>query len=134
MEKVTMLPLPNSFFSIFMIKKIYRLNEIQTKKVLSQRKPFFSYGITLNYLNNNLNNNRFSIIISWKSVNNSVNRNFFRRKFYNLVEKNIITDWKNSFDMVFLLKKQTKLDKNDFESIKSFENDITFLLRKILKS
>jgi hypothetical protein len=50
-----------------------------------------------------------------------------------LVEKNIIVSEKNSFDMLFLVKKQTKLDKNDFESIKSFENDMNFLLKKILK-
>jgi hypothetical protein len=34
-------------------------------------------------------------------------------------------------DLVFLLKKETKLDKNNFESINSFEKDIKFLLKKI---
>lgn len=114
-----------------MIKKIYRLNEFHVKKVLSQKKPFFSYGIVLNYSKNNLWYNRFAIIISWKSASNSVNRNFFRRKFYDLAKNYIIPKEKNTFDMVFLLKKQTKLDKNDFESINSFEKDINFLIKKI---
>lgn len=114
-----------------MIKKIYRLNESQIKKVLSKRKPFFSYGVVLNYYFNNLDFNRFAIIIWWKSVKWSVERNFFRRKFYNLVSKNIIPQNKKWFDMVFLLKKETKLDKKDFESINSFEKDVNFLLKKI---
>jgi hypothetical protein len=33
--------------------------------------------------------------------------------------------------MVFLLKKETKLDKKIFESINTFEKDINFLLKKI---
>lgn len=113
-----------------MIKKIYRLSELQVKKVLSKRKPFFSYWVILNTLNNNLNHNRFAVILSWKSVKNSIERNFFRRKFYEIISKKILekSNWKCS-DFVFLVKKETKLDKKDFESIKSFEKDINFLLK-----
>ena len=114
-----------------MLKKLYRLNENQIKKVLSKRKPFFSYGIVLNYFHNNLEHNRFAIIIWWKAVNGSVERNFFRRKFYTLVSKNIFPANKKGIDMVFLLKKETKLDKKIFESINTFEKDINFLLKKI---
>jgi ribonuclease P protein component len=39
----------------------------------------------LNYKNNNLENNRFAIIISGKNVDGSVERNFFRRRFYDSV-------------------------------------------------
>jgi hypothetical protein len=42
-----------------MIKKIYRLKEREVKKVLSKRKPFFSYGIVLNIFKNKLDYNRF---------------------------------------------------------------------------
>lgn len=113
-----------------MIKKVYRLSELQVKKVLSKRKPFFSYWVVLNTFNNGLNYNRFAIILSWKSVKNSIERNFFRRKFYEIVSKKILENlnWRGN-DFVFLVKKETKLDKKDFESIKSFEKDINFLLK-----
>jgi len=113
-----------------MIKKIYRLNERQTKKVLSVWKPFFSFWITSKILKNNLNYNRFSIIIWWKSVINNVTRVFFRRKFFHLIEKSI-SNWNNTwFDMVFFVKKQNKLDKNNNDIINSFTKDIKFLIYK----
>lgn len=123
-----------------MISKLYRLKENEVKKVLKLWKPFFSYSIVLNYCKNNLKHDRFAIIISWKSVNWSVERNFFRRKFYDLIDslyikKQSLNTEKINFhshqDLVFLVKKQTKLEKNNFESIKSFETDINFLVKKI---
>lgn len=112
-----------------MIKKVFRWNENEVKKVLKYSKPFFSYWIVLNQIENNLSYNRFAIIISGKSVINSVCRNFFRRLFYNLVSTDInSTKWK---DLVFVVKKQIKLDKKDSLSIKAFEKDILFLLKKI---
>lgn len=117
-----------------MIKKEYRLNESEVKKVLSKRKPFFSYGIVLNYFPNTFKSNRFAIVIPWKVVKNNISRNFFRRRFYSLVFSYINTENNKTYDMVFLLKKETKLDKNDFESIKLFDKDIKFLLKKIINS
>lgn len=112
-----------------MIKKVYRLNERQTKKVLSVWKPFFSYWVTSRILKNNLNYNRFSIIIWSKSVENNVCRVFFRRSFFHLTSDFIASEDK-WFDMVFFVKKQTKLKKNDKEVINSFKKDIKFLLYK----
>lgn len=112
-----------------MIKKIYRLNEEQVKKVLKYSKPFFSYWIVLYKKANNLNNNRYSIIISWKNVVNNVSRNYFRRKFFSLC-----FDFINNMqgqDCIFVVKKQIKLDKSQDESIQSFQKDIKFLLKKI---
>ena len=115
-----------------MIKKIYRLNESMVKKVLKFWKPFFSYGIVTNFINNTLPYNRFAIIIWWKSVQDAVSRNMFRRLFYKLVSNNISKqNWNNYKDIVFVVKKQTKLDKKDIWSITSFEKDINFLLNKI---
>lgn len=115
-----------------MISKIYRLKETEVKKVLKYWKPFFSYWVVLNYRNNNLDFNRFSIIISWKNTRWWVERNFFRRKFYEIVEKIIKSKIKDfNYDLVFVVKKQVKLEKNDLESIKSFENDINFLIKKM---
>ncbi len=112
-----------------MIKKIYRLKERELKKVLAKWKPFFSYGVVLNKLKNKKKFNRFAIVISAKSVENNVSRNFFRRKFYDLVSNYIFQD--NTFDAVFVVKKTKKLDKKNLESIISFEKDIKFLLKKM---
>ncbi len=112
-----------------MISKKNRLSEREVRKVLTRWKPFFSYGVVLNYLKNNLNMNRYWIVIWWKSVNTNVSRVFFRRTFYNIVGDNII--WNKWIDYVLVVKKQIKLDKKDKNSILSFKKDIKFLLNKI---
>nr|MDD3720252.1 ribonuclease P protein component [Candidatus Gracilibacteria bacterium] len=112
-----------------MISKNYRLKESEVKKVLQTGKPFFSFGVVLNYKKNTLGNNRFAIVIGGKSVNGSVERNFFRRIFYDIC-KNYL---EGNSDLVFVVKKQTKLDKNLLESIKEFEKDINFLMKNTLK-
>ena len=112
-----------------MISKKNRLTEREVKKVLGRSKPFFSYGIVLNYVKNRLQKNRFAIVIWKKSVNTNVTRVFFRRMFYNIVQKELENNkW---LDFVFVVKKKTKLDKNDEKSILSFKKDINFLLGKI---
>lgn len=112
-----------------MIAKKYRLTEKETKKVLHKWKPFFSYWIVLNILKNTLSYNRFSIVIWWKSVNTNVDRNFFRRNFYDKCSWYIDNDWQ-CYDLVFVVKKQTKLEKKQEISIITFEKDLNFLLDK----
>lgn len=112
-----------------MISKNFRLKENEVKKVLKFWKPFFSYWMVLNYKNNNFENNRFAIIISWKNTEWGVERNFFRRRFYDFCKEYL--KWSN--DLVFVLKKQIKLDKTKIESINWFDKDITFLLKSINK-
>jgi len=119
-----------------MIKKIYRLKEKEVKKVLSKWKPFFSYGLVLNYIPNKLDYSRFAIVLWTKSVSSWVERNFFRRKFYDFVFKTYL-DLDNTFisnvknyDFVFVVKKQTKLDKNNKKTIFDFEKDLFFLKSK----
>lgn len=117
-----------------MISKKYRLTENEVKKVLKNWKPFFSYWAVLNYKNNNVENNRFAIIISGKNISGSVERNFFRRRFYDSIDIKLLDkhlDTKSSYDFVFVMKRQTKLVKNSDESIKSFDNDIRFLIKAI---
>lgn len=112
-----------------MIPKKNRLTEREVKKVLTRWKPFFSYWIVLNYQKNNLEKNRFAIVIWWKSVKTNVERNYFRRSFYDLVSDKL--EVIKSYDIVLVVKKQTKLDKKDENSIKSFKKDIKFLLNKV---
>lgn len=122
-----------------MISKKYRLSESNVKKVLKFWKPFFSYWMVLNYKNNNVENNRFAIIISGKNISWSVERNFFRRRFYEIIELQIkpenrnllrLEKQKTYYDLVFVLKKQTILSKKNLDSVNSFDNDIKFLLKK----
>ena len=112
-----------------MISKGSRLSEREVKKVLTRWKPFFSYWIVLNYMKNNLEKNRFAIVIWWKSVKTNISRVFFRRLYYDLIREYL--DNKKWIDFVFVVKKQTKLDKSDENSIISFKKDIKFLLNKI---
>ncbi len=112
-----------------MISKKNRLTEKEVKKVLTKWKPFFSYWIVLNYIKNKTDSNRFGIVIWWKSVQTNVARNFFRRTYYDIASENLKCEkW---IDYVFVVKKQTKLDKNDEENIKTFKKDIKFLLNKV---
>lgn len=114
-----------------MLKKKYRLKEKDLKKVLHKWKPFFSYGLVLNYSKNKLSYNRFGIVIWWKSVESNVLRNYFRRVFYdeirnyNFNEENKI----EFYDFVFVVKKQSKLKK---EEVKIFKKDIAFLIKKAI--
>ncbi len=117
-----------------MIKKIYRLKEREVKKVLKRWKPFFSYWIVLNQIKNKLEYNRFAIVIWSKSVNTNVSRNFFRRKFYDIVSEYISIINNDSFcDFVFVVKKQTKLNMKNEENLYNYKKDINFLLNKTIK-
>ena len=93
-----------------MIAKKYRLKESEVKKVLHKGKPFFSYTLVLNALPTKKGYNRFAIVISWKSVKGSVERNYFRRLFYATVAPYIE---QSSFDFVFVLKSKTFLDNTE---------------------
>jgi len=117
-----------------MIKKIYRLKEREVKKVLKNSKPFFSYNIVLNTKKNRKKFNRFAIIIWAKSVKDNISRNFFRRRFYDFIYNSSLYGsfwdiWKN-YDFVFVIKKKTKLDKKDKDTILNFKKDLSFLEKK----
>ena len=113
-----------------MIAKKNRLSERQVKKVLRKWKPFFSRACVVNVLSNESDYNRYAIVLSWKSVSWAVCRNYFRRIFYNMVFSAFFAaDWKGK-DIVYVIKKQTKLDKNDQKSIAIFKKEIDFLKDK----
>lgn len=115
-----------------MLEKGLRLTQTQVKKVLDFWKPFFSYGVVLNFLQNTQPHNRFAIVISWKSTNGSVERNYYRRHFYTLVSSYTFSSHKNNFfDLVFVVKKSTLLEKRDLQNKEKFSQDIGFLLKKM---
>jgi len=115
-----------------MISKKFRLTEKEVKKVLRWWKPFFSYWIVSNSLANKLGYNRFAIIISGKSVQWWVERNFFRRRFFDETKNYIFSCLKGGYDFVFIVKKENKLDKKDKKNITTYKRDIEFLFSKIL--
>ena len=88
------------------ISKKLRLKEREVKKVLQRGKPFFSYGIVLNYTKNKLEHNRFAIVIWWKSVITNASRTYYRRRFYDLAAKFIDQNVSSiGYDLVFVVKK-----------------------------
>ena len=116
-----------------MIAKKFRLTEKEVKKVLTRWKPFFAYGVVLNQIPNREWCNRFWIVIGAKSVNTNVTRVFFRRRFYDAIRESKLfqEDTIKGVDFVFVVKKQTKLDRKDEQAIKSFEKDLNFLINKV---
>lgn len=85
-----------------MIAKKYRLIEKDFRKVLSKRKPFFSYGIVANIADNTLGHARIGILLSGKHAPGSVNRNAWKRLIYDLSATYLES---TSTDIVFAPKK-----------------------------
>lgn len=111
-----------------MLAKKYRLKEREVKKVLHKGKPFFSYSIVFNVFPNTLWHSRFAVVIGWKSVPNNVVRNTYRRLFYDISSAHI---QKQYWDIVCVVKKQTKLQKSE-QSIQKLSCEITYLFDKKL--
>lgn len=120
-----------------MIAKQYRLTERELGKVLSRRKPFFSYQFIANVLTNRLPYDRVALLLPGKVARGSVNRNFWRRHFYTESSRMIYdraTTSNEHFDIVVVPKKGTILDKKNHEHLAEFEKNIQFLYRKITHS
>lgn len=118
-----------------MIWKKFRLTEKEVKKALQKGKPFFAYNIVLNYYSNKLNYNRFALVISKKSSKKAVDRNYFRRRFYDKIEKFIGKNKENRYyDFVFVIKTKSNIDKKDKEIIENFNKDLEFLINKIFNN
>lgn len=111
-----------------MIKKIYRLNENEIKKVLKFKKPFFSYWLIANTTSNRLPYSRFALFLSGKQVKTAISRNYFRRLFYSTCSTYIES---GNYDIVIVPKKWKIFDKKDKMIILEFENDLKFLFKKI---
>ncbi len=113
-----------------MIAKEYRLTEREVRKVLSRKKPFFSYMFIANVLENKTEHGRCGILLSGKVARGSVNRNFFRRKFY---DSSLVDLQRLSLDVVLVPKKGTILDYKNANQVAEFEKNVQFLYRKILE-
>jgi ribonuclease P protein component len=114
-----------------MISKSFRLTEQQIRKVLSNKKPFFSYIFIANTRPNTRKHWRIGILLSWKQARWSVNRNTIRRKIYDLSK--IYLDHINH-DIVLVPKKGMIFDSKNEKSIEEMEKNIIFLLKKIIET
>ena len=85
-----------------MIATEYRLTEHEFKKVLVRKKPFFSYVFVANTFENKHGHIRCGILLSGKCARGSVNRNFWRRKFYDIASEYLMVA---PFDVVVVPKK-----------------------------
>lgn len=111
-----------------MISKEYRLTEHELRKVLNRKKPFFSYVWIANTLENKSSHGRCGLLLSAKCTKGSVNRNYWRRKFYDISLPSLK---KLNIDVVFVPKKWTILDYKKSEHTFEFEKNIRFLYHKI---
>lgn len=111
-----------------MISKEYRLTENEFRKVLARKKPFFSYVWIANTMENRSSHGRCAILLSWKCTKWSVNRNYWRRKFYDISRTCLDTI---PLDVVLVPKKWTILDYKNQQHIAEFEKNILFLYKKI---
>ena len=117
----------NNFSWAHMIAKKYRLGEMDIRKVLSRKKPFFSYSFIANTRKNPTGISRFAILLSGKVTPGSVNRNTFRRIFYDTACENRF----DGYDVVIVPKKGMKLDHKNPEHRQDFVKNIRFLLKNI---
>lgn len=84
-----------------MIAKKYRLSEREIRKVFREKRPFFSYMLIANVQKNTLGYSRFGILLSGKVTPGSVNRNTFRRIFYDMSHDLLHA----GYDIVVVVKK-----------------------------
>ena len=112
-----------------MISKKYRLTENEVRKVLNRKKPFFSYVWIANTTPNKLDHGRCGILLSSKVAKGSVNRNFWRRTYYDLSLPYITM---LPLDMVLIAKKGTILDYKNEIHIVEFKKNIQSLYRHIV--
>lgn len=115
-----------------MIPKKFRLKEREIKKVFHQKKPFFSSLFIANVRPNQFGANRFAILLGSKSIHGSVERNFFRRTFYQ--ETLPFLTQQGSFDVLFVPKKKVVFCKQDSANVAEFTREIRYLLKKITTS
>lgn len=112
-----------------MIAKKYRLPEREWRKVFKQKKPFFLYPFSAKVIKNQLGYARIGIVLSAKTTRGSVNRNFFRRRFYDSA-----CDFLSfPYDVVVIPKRGTTFSHKNPDDIQSFDACIQKLFSTITK-
>jgi ribonuclease P protein component len=101
-----------------MLKKENRLKkEGDLKRVLKKGKYLEKDFLLFRYLQNDLANSRFGIIVSKKAVRKAVKRNLLKRRIREAVRA-LFPVLKNNFDIVIIAKPKNQ-ENNEFKTIKA---------------
>jgi ribonuclease P protein component len=115
-----------------MIAKKFRLCEHEVKKVLRARNAQFSDVFIGNIIQSKGESSRFALVLSSKATKTSIDRNFFRRRFFEFIRtKNLMQTFSTQFDVVCLPKKWKVFSRRNIASIDDFDKWLTVLMRRI---
>ncbi len=117
-----------------MIAKLYRLKEREVRRVLRVRRPVFGGSIIASIEANRLPYNRFAFVVSGKHAPTSIDRNFFRRRFYESLRPFItagIVGVRSHVDCVCTLRRGTRLDRRNITTVEVFRADMATISQKI---
>ena len=118
-----------------MLAKEYRLCEKQVKKALQFRKPFFGEMWVMHALPSiKWIGGGFAIILSGKQTRWSVNRNFFRRRFYDHIRQNHSDLLDGKYMIVMSFKKGTLFSSKEEASIALFDKSVADCITKFRKA
>ena len=99
-----------------MFSKKQKIERDKIRKII--KNPDFSFNnnlLNIKLSNNNIDNNRFSIIIPKKVEKSAVRRHFIKRKIIKIIKEFPL---KNGYDFVFYIKNKTIVDHKDvFDSL-----------------
>ena len=106
-----------------MIAKKFRLCEHEVKKVLRARNAQFSDVFIGNIIQNKGGSSRFALVLSSKAAKTSVDRNFFRRRFFDYIRSiNLTQELSIHSDIVCLPRKGKVFSRRDTASVESFDS------------
>jgi ribonuclease P protein component len=94
-----------------MLSKKQRLNTSQFDEVFNFGKNKRTSLFSVKYKENNQSFPRFAVVIPKKQIKIAVMRNYFKRRFMNLLKESNLIDTKK--DYVFVLNKNIKTIKKD---------------------
>jgi ribonuclease P protein component len=86
-----------------MLTKTQRLSKQQVQYLLKKGNYFSNSYLGIKFLTNKVQINRFSVIISKKTLASAVDRNKIRRQLYEIIRQNPL-DLPNQFDCLIMVK------------------------------
>ncbi|MCK5021850.1 MAG: ribonuclease P protein component [Candidatus Pacebacteria bacterium] len=99
-----------------MLSKDKKINTQLFKEILESGKMYSSDLFSLKYLRSSIEeNSRFAVVAPKKQFKKAFQRNFIKRKVFNII-KDVYEDILPSFNIIFFLKKEVK-DSN-YEELK----------------
>jgi len=111
-----------------MLAKDFRLRKDQEiKTVLRKGKSFYSQLLSVKFLPNKQDNNRFCFVISNKISKKAGKRNLVRRRLQEIIRKNLVKI-KGNYDIVVMPRAGTNILEKKSQDL---EQDLFWVLGKI---